>query len=574
MYFQTMHEVLTHWAIKKPEQKSCVFLEQNGDSTEITYFRLEQDAKTIAAALQQTGAKPGDRVLLVFSPGLDLIKAFWGCLYANLVAVLVHPPLNKKLMEKTHRIIHNCSPKILLLPEQSASRYADLFEAGEYLSTKNPSVVLTFESIFASRLPWQCPDYKSDDIALLQYTSGSTNSPKGVIITHGNLIDNLEKIKNSFEMNESSIMLGWLPPYHDMGLMGAILSPFFSGYPTYLMTPFAFLQNPLSWLQYITKYQITISGSPNFAYDYCVKRIKEEKKEGLDLSSWKVAFNGAEPIHYETMRRFYDAFKDYGFRKEAFYPCYGLAEATLLVASGQPLIPYQELNIKKSQLETHCIEILAQNDPKGYHLVSCGTVHHDIRIIHPETLEPCPPDTIGEIWINSKSVSRGYWNQPEETQEAFVSLSADSSKRFLRTGDLGFIHNEALYVTGRIKDLIILYGKNHYPQDIETSLKYCSFHDILGNNVAFVVSKNNEYLLTIVCELRHQQFETDELEALCNRIVELIYHEHTLEVSQIILVRRNAIPQTTSGKVKRRLCKELINNSELPIIHSWNLTDQ
>lgn len=574
MSFQSMYDVLNHWTTKKPHETAAFFLEQDEQKTEITYSHLEHDAKAIAAALQHAGAKAGDRVLLVFSPGLDLIKAFWGCIYANLVAVLIHPPLNKKLMEKAHRIIHNCSPKALLLTEQSAKRYAGVFEAGEYLATKSQAQVITIESIFSSPPLWRRPDYKLDDIALLQYTSGSTNYPKGVIITHRNLIDNLAKIKSSFGMSEQSIMFGWLPPYHDMGLMGAILSPIFCGYPTYLMTPFSFLQNPLLWLQYISKYKITISGSPNFAYNYCVKRIQEKNKAGLDLSSWEVAFNGAEPVHHETMEHFYQAFKNYGFRKEAFYPCYGLAEATLLAASGSPLIPYQELFISKSLLETHCIEILPPSYPEGYHLISSGTVHHDIQIVHPDTLESCPSDIVGEICISSPSIASGYWKQPEETQETFIPLDNDKNQLFLRTGDLGFMHNNELYVTGRIKDLIILYGKNHYPQDIEATLKFCSFHDLLGNIAAFVVSKNNEYLLTVVCELRTQLFETEELNELCNKIFEMIYNEHTLELTEIIFVRRNSIPQTTSGKVKRRLCRDLINTKELPIIHSWSLSEQ
>lgn len=573
MTFKSMYEVLNHWATNKPHETAAVFLEHNEQKTEITYSHLEHDAKVIAAALQHTGAKAGDRVVLVFSPGLDLIKAFWGCMYANLVAVLVQPPLNKKLMEKAHRVIRNCSTE-LVLTEQSTSRYADLFEAGEYLATEKQAQIITFESIFAAPLPWRCPNYTLDDLALLQYTSGSTNYPKGVMITHRNLIDNLTKIKNAFGMSEQSIMFGWLPPYHDMGLMGAILSPIFCGYPTYLITPFSFLQNPLLWLKYISKYNVTISGGPNFAYDYCVKRIKEEKKENLDLSSWEVAFNGAEPVHHDTMEHFHQAFKAYGFRKEAFYPCYGLAEATLLAASGSPLTAYQELFIRKSLLETDCIDVLPPNTPDSYQLVSSGSVHHDIKIIHPETLEPCDADMIGEICISSPSIASGYWKQPEETQQTFVPLNNNSNQLFLRTGDLGFMHNNELYVTGRIKDLIILYGKNHYPQDIEATLKYCSFHNLLGNIAAFVVSKNNEYLLTTVCELRVQQVETEELNEICNKIFQLIYNEHTLEIATIIFVRRNSIPQTTSGKVKRRLCRDMINTKELPIIHSWNISEQ
>jgi acyl-CoA synthetase (AMP-forming)/AMP-acid ligase II len=246
-----------------------------------------------------------------------------------------------------------------------------------------------------------------------------------------------------------------------------------------------------------------------------------------------------------------------------------------LASSGIPLIPYNTVTIKKSQLQVHKVDIVTEEVSNSYKLVSCGVMHHDIRIINPDTLEACSLDTIGEIWINSKSVAQGYWHDSEETQEYFSATikKSDEKKKYLRTGDLGFIHENELYITGRIKDLIILYGKNHYPQDIEASLKYCSMHDLLGNSAAFVVSQDHEYLLTVVCELKSQQFEHKELNDLCNQLFQLIYNEHTLEAAKIILTRRNSIPLTTSGKVKRKLCRELWINNQLPVLYQWNLNE-
>lgn len=575
MEFQSLIDVLYKRNKDTPKATACVFLEgRTATANSLSYQQLHQNATQIAARLQQSGVVVGDRVLLIFSPGLELISAFWGCLYAGAIAVPVFPPSNKKLMEKTHRIIRNSTPKVLLMSKQTLNKYQILFEEGEYLASANESMVLSYESIFIESIyNWLEPSLRSDDIAFLQYTSGSTSYPKGVMISHGNLLDNLEKIKLAFGSGEKSVIFGWLPPYHDMGLIGNILGPIYSAAPTYLMTPFSFLQNPLAWLQHITKYRVTISGSPNFAYDYCIKRIKEHKKEGLDLSSWQLAFNGAEPVHHGTMERFYQAFKDYGFRKEAFLPCYGLAEATLLVSSGKLLKPYKVLHIAKEQFQDHRVQFLAEDNPKSYRLVSSGVVYHDVRIIDPDTLEPCQSDVVGEIWLKSNSVASGYWQQEQETKLAFAANIKGEPKQqnFLRTGDLGFIHDNELYVTGRIKDLIILYGKNHYPQDIEASLAYCDFHAQLGTSAAFVKALENEYYLTVVCEVKNYRLDKKSYESLCNDIFKLIYQEHTLEAHKIVLVKRNNIPQTTSGKVKRSLCRDMLLSNDLETLFTWAL---
>lgn len=570
---QSLTDILMKWAEQKPTQTACAFIDDRENEVQMTYSELVEDAQQIAATINQAGIKPFDRVVLIIDPGLELIKVFFGCLFAKTTAVLVQPPLNKKLLEKTHRIIHNCEPTLIITPGKLAQRFEELFDSGEYLATYKPAQLIEYESLWQNPSKYIPVQSSGDDVALLQYTSGSTNYPKGVMITHGNLVDNLEKIKNAFHMHDQSVMFSWLPPYHDMGLMGGILAPIYTGYPTYLTTPFAFLKKPLLWLKAISTHQVTISGAPNFAYDYCVKKIKDDKKSELDLSSWEVAFNGAEPVHHHTMQHFYDAFKACGFRKEAFYPCYGLAESTLLAASGIPLKPYQSLNIKKTELQTNRVEIMPEQSVHTYQLVSSGFLHHETLIVNPDTLEPCESDTIGEIWLRSESIAKGYWNQPDETKEIFIQTMPGETNElpFLRTGDLGFIHDNELYVTGRIKDLIILHGKNHYPQDIEATLKYCTHHELFGLSAAFVKTENNEYLLSVVCELMNQRLGHEELDNLCNHLFRLIYHEHTLEIHEMVFIRRNAMPQTTSGKVKRKACRMLLANDELPVLHHWRL---
>jgi len=342
------------------------------------------------------------------------------------------------------------------------------------------------------------------------------------------------------------------------------------------MSPFSFLQNPVSWLKNITQYKATISGSPNFAYDYCVKRIKEEKKQGLDLSSWHIAFNGAEPIRKETLEQFYQAFKDYGFRKETFYPCYGLAEATLLVSGGIPGMPYNSVTLTKEQYQDHRVHFAEEASPGSHNLISCGRMIQQIKIIDPDTRIPCDPDQVGEIWVQSESVSKGYWLQDKETKHAFNgTIKGDESKQtYLRTGDLGFIHNQELYVTGRIKDLIILYGKNHYPQDIEYSILHSPFHNQLGKCAAFVIQVEHEYKLTVMCEVKNKFMDTNAQDELFNSIFELIYQIHQLEIHTIVLIPLKAMPHTTSGKIRRNFCRTHLLDNTLPVVATWQLEDK
>ncbi|QMT61114.1 fatty acyl-AMP ligase [Legionella sp. PC997] len=564
-------DAVRYRALHTPEKMSCTFLNRNLEEP-MTFGELDERARAIAAHLQQHGAKPGDRILLLFSPGLPLIQAFFGCLYAGCIAVPIYPPAQAKLVDKAHRIIQNAQPVFVIMTADHLVKFASIDQKGTPHLDKVPC--LAIDNIESPLSPfWQPPLIREHDIAFLQYTSGSTMHPKGVMVTHRNLLDNIHKIYTAFQLNTETISFSWLPPHHDMGLIGYILTPIYAAVPAYLMSPFSFLQNPLSWLQNISKYRATISGSPNFAYDYCVKRIKEEKKQGLDLSCWQIASNGAEPIRKETLEHFYHAFKDYGFHKEAFFPCYGLAEATLLVTGATPGTPYRALALCKKQYQDHRVHFAPKESSQSHSLISCGRFMQTVKIVDPDTRTLCNNDQIGEIWVHSASVAQGYWQQDEETQHTFHGeiVNDPTNQLYLRTGDLGFVHEGELYVTGRIKDLIILYGKNHYPQDIEYTLLHSQVDVFLGKCAAFVIQREHEYELTVMCEVKNRCMSSEEHDDLFNTIFELIYQTHQLEIHNIILIPLKAMPHTTSGKVRRNFCRKHLLDKTLPIIASWRL---
>lgn len=558
-------------ALQTPQQVSCIFVDKDHEE-KMTYAELDQQARAIAAQLQARKVQPGARILLLFAPGLPLIQAFIGCLYAGCVAVPIYPPAQEKLRDKALRIIANAKPVVALMTASHLSAFTTTTQQGiSYLGNVPCFAVETIEPALSAH--WQAPRLTKQDVAFLQYTSGSTMHPKGVMISHQNLIDNADKMYTTYEMNEETILFSWLPPHHDMGLIGAILTPIYGGIPSITMSPFAFLENPVSWLQNISKYQATISGSPNFAYDYCVKRIKEEKKQGLDLSSWLIAANGAEPIRKETLEHFYQAFKDYGFKHEAFFPCYGLAEATLLVTCNTPGKQYRTLTLAKEEYQDHRVHFAEENSPGSHNLVSCGRLRQTVKIVDPDSLTLCANDQVGEIWVHSDSVAQGYWHQEEETAHAFHGkINGETAAQvYLRTGDLGFIHDEELYVTGRIKDLIILYGKNHYPQDIEYSIQHAPIQSKLGKCAAFVIQMDHEYQLTVVCEVKDALLSPTEQETLFNDIFAAIYKAHQLEVHRIVLIPPREMPYTTSGKIRRNFCRNALLDHSLPLVASWQL---
>ncbi|HEY3571967.1 MAG TPA: amino acid adenylation domain-containing protein, partial [Thermoanaerobaculia bacterium] len=537
----TVAGLLRARAAERPEQVAFTFLtDGESEGVSLTYGELDRRAAGVAAALAAS-VPPGERALLLYPPGLDFIVAFFGCLYAGVVAVPAYPPRpNDRSQSRLRAIAHDATPR------------AALTTAAILAGTVEPRGLLAVAPELGG-LRWIATDSLSGDngsplpepapgsIAFLQYTSGSTATPKGVMVTHANLLHNERMIGAAFDMDESSMVVGWLPLYHDMGLIGNVLQPLHAGGRCVLMSPVAFLQRPMRWLEAISRHRGTVSGGPNFAYELCLRKAAPEALAGLDLSSWKVAFNGAEPVRASTLERFAEAFAACGFRREAFYPCYGLAEATLFVTGGHG-----------SRVERE--------------RVSCGRIWMGQRVVTvgPETGEERPAGEEGEIWISGPSVARGYWENEEATARDFHAFLPTGEGPFLRTGDLGFLSGGELYVTGRLKDLIILRGRNHYPQDVELTAERGHPDLQPGGGAAFSVEIAGEERLVVVHEVaRHRRGGVEEIAEAVRRAVAA---EHEVQVHEVVLIRQAGLPKTSSGKVQRRLCRELYLRDELPVV--------
>ncbi|NJL19576.1 MAG: fatty acyl-AMP ligase, partial [Leptolyngbyaceae cyanobacterium SM1_3_5] len=520
------------------------FLTDGETQTEqLSYRQLDEQARSIAAHLQALRLE-GERALLLYPPGLELIAAFFGCLYAGVIAVPAYPPRRNQKADRIRAIAQNAQPAVVLTV-RSLQDAIDL-----------PGRCIATDAIAPAASEWRSPDVEADAIAFLQYTSGSTSQPKGVCITHRNLLHNLSLVYQKFGHSPQSRCVIWLPPYHDMGLIGGILQPLYGNFPLTLMSPVAFLQKPDRWLQAISRDRATTSGAPNFAYERCLK-ISPEQRSRLDLSSWEVAFVGAEPIRVETLDRFAEAFAECGFRREAFYPCYGLAEATLFVSGGKKSDSPSILTVEKTALKQHRVAI----DPAGERLVSCGQVVDQVAIVDPETLVPCAIDRIGEIWLAGTSVAQGYWNQTDPAFEAMLN-----GQPFLRTGDLGFLHNGELFVTGRLKDIMIIRGQNYYPQDIEATI--AQSHPALQPNAgaAFVDSGDR---LVVVQEVTREQWRSIDVDAAIAAVRSAVSQQHQLQVEAIALLKPNSIPKTSSGKIQRFACREGFEQGKLEAIAQW-----
>lgn len=552
-------DILDWRARKQTHQLAYRFLlDDVNDAIVCSYAELDRKARCIARNLQSI-TEPGDRVLLLFPPGLDFIFAYFGCLYAKVIAVPAYPPHPRRL-ERTlpmiRGIIKDASPKAALVTKtlydviNSKTTVASEFPEINWSSTD----VNANEPSYVDSEPPQC---STEDLAFIQYTSGSTDDPKGVMVSHGNILDNLGHIEKEFDLSAESNAVFWLPPYHDMGLIGGILQALYTGYPLTLLSHFSFLQKPYRWLQAISQFQANVSGAPNFGYDLCTKKIKPEQLDSLDLSRWRVAFNGAEKVHYETMTNFADYFQSCGFNKKAFSPCYGLAEATLMVTGGlYDRLPLTK-NLVTSKLRQDKVRISSNNDADATKIVGCGHVssNQKVLIVNPDTLEQCQADEIGEIWVSGKNKTQGYWNEPEETERTFnAQLSNGDNGAFLRTGDLGFITQRELFITGRIKDLIISGGNNHYPNDIEKTIEMSFPASNTLRGVAFSIQVDEEEKLVILVELNHKLVEKVEL--IKKTIIKSVTEKHELHIHDIRFIQLGELRRTSSGKLKRYLCRK------------------
>lgn len=551
-------DILRWRAANQPQRLAYRFL-VDGEFEEITmaYGELDRRARSIAASLQSV-AKPGDRALLLFPPGLDFVAAYFGCLYAQVIAIPAYPPHAARI-EKTlpvvRRIVADARPSVALLTTALFNGFAtqkpteDAFRELKWLATDGDEGNSRAED-------WQQPIIGGNDLAFLQYTSGSTSAPRGVMVSHHNLLHNLGLIERAFGLSDNSHTVFWLPPYHDMGLIGGILQALYSGYPVTLISQMMFLQRPVRWLQAISRFRATCSGGPNFAYDLCLRKVKPEQREQLDLSSWEVAFNGAEPVYHKTLDQFADYFAPCGFRREAFLPCYGLAESTLIVSGEQKARPPLIRCLTYAGLEENraVISVVETDDSRA--VVSCGPVLSGLKanIVHPETLAPCAADQIGEIWLSGPSVATGYWNKPSESEITFGARIAGSNEgMFMRTGDLGFLYEGELYITGRLKDLIICDGKNHYAHDIEKTVEAAHPAIRPAGCAVFSITREGRESVVIIAEVEYKMAGM-AADAIKN-IRQAVAAEHEVPVSDIKLIAPGGIPRTTSGKIRRFLCK-------------------
>jgi amino acid adenylation domain-containing protein len=556
---QTLVALLRHRALRRPDHRAYTFLlDGEGEAVHLSYGELDRQARSIAARLQALGVQ-GERALLLYPPGLQYAAAFFGCLYAGVTAVPVYPPRPNRPDPRFLAILSDARARVVLTTSDI------LPNAERLLPAAAPVVWLATDGLDRERAEeWNDPGVGPDQLAFLQYTSGSTSAPKGVMVSHGNLIHNERLIQRAFGVTAESVVVGWLPLYHDMGLIGNLLQPLWAGCSCVLMSPVDFLQKPLRWLSALSRYGGTVSGGPNFAYDLCARKVRPEDRAALDLSRWEVAFNGAEPVRAETLDRFAAAFASCGFRREALFPCYGLAEATLFVTgAGRAEAPVVG-RFRAPQLERN--EAVA--DEAGRPLVSSGrAIEQELAIVDPEGAR-LPAGKVGEIWVAGPSVAQGYWSRPEPSEATFRARAADGSGPWLRTGDLGFLAEGELFVTGRAKDLVIIRGRNHYPQDIELTVERSHPSLRPGCAAAFSVEEAGEERLVVVQELRREARGADTAEAL-EAIRRAVAEEHEVQLQAVVLIRTATLPKTSSGKVRRHACREAYLEGSLAAIAAW-----
>ncbi|MEL6813759.1 MAG: fatty acyl-AMP ligase [Cyanobacteria bacterium J06598_3] len=577
-------EILRYRAQHQPNQVAYIGLE-NGEteSARLTYAQLDQQAQAIAAHLQTLGAADSP-VLLTFplSDGLSFTAAFFGCLYAGAIAITAWPPLNESLLSELQY-------KAADAKVQFALTTAPLLSQSKIAFTATPPLnqihwVATDQLPPATADSWEIPAITSDSLAYLQYTSGSTGLPKGAMISHGNVLDNLNLIYNTCQYTTQDIGICWLPLYHDLGLVGAVIQPVYAGGPAVMMSPVDFILKPLRWLQAISRYRGTTSGGPNFAFELCIRKITPAQIAQLDLSSWAIAVNGAEPVLADTLDRFSKTFAPAGFNPSAFCPAYGMAETTVMVSMNDRQSSPVVKNVQRHALTQNRIEpalssnqsALSDEQSKSRTVVGCGqiTAEHPIAIVDPDTLQRCEENQVGEIWVGGGSVAKGYWNRTEETEKTFHAYIEKSNEGpFLRTGDLGFLQNQELFITGRLKDMIILWGNNHYPHFLEATVEQSHPSLRPAGVAAFGVEVNGEERLVIVQEIESKYLRSLNPEEVIGAIRLNLGMQHMLEPHAIALLRPGSTPKTPTGKTQRRACKAKYLAGELNVIAQWQHED-
>jgi acyl-CoA synthetase (AMP-forming)/AMP-acid ligase II len=589
-------DLLLECARRRADQTAYSFFDPAKPHLEtLTFGALLEEVKGLAVWLRERGAE-AERCLLLLPPGLGYLKAFLACQLAGTIAVPAYFPDVSRLDRSLPRLLQmvrdsnarfalttsSLSPLLQPLAIQrsalgllSSSNLARKLIGLE--QTERLSILSVPESSQASAAPrWKNPGVGPNTLSFLQYTSGSTHDPKGVVLTHGNLLANLEASCRVFGLDEGWRSVIWLPPYHDMGLIGGLLAAIYGGFRCDLMSPMTFLQRPISWLEAISRPgngEKVVSGGPNFAFELCLRRVNVEQRKKLDLSRWEVAFCGAEPVRHETLECFAEMFEPTGFRYGSFLPCYGLAESTLIV-SGRLVRddPMHVFHVAQRSVEEGRAERAAPEDAGARALVSSGfpVPEHRVVIVNPGTGTERMEREVGEVWVSGPSVAQGYWRQREKTREVFEARIASGEGPFLRTGDLGFLDGEGrLFITGRIKDMVIVGGRKHYPHDIEATVQ--EVHGCLrtGGGTAFATQGASGESLVIVQEVSLDRLPEDR-DALLRRIREEVVSAHDISPSAVVLVRERTIPKTSSGKLQRSATRALFESDKLKVVARWS----
>lgn len=557
--------------------------EKAEEGTSWNYRELDLRTRAVAALLQREGLT-GKPVLLLHPPGLDYIAGFLGCLYAGAVAVPAYPPDTRRFGQTM--------PRLAAIARDSGATHALTTEAlSRFAATKRREMdslgLAGLRWLALSELgtdgadTWHEPVVGSDATAFLQYTSGSTSSPKGVMVSNGNLLHNLRSIHRRLEHDAGSGMVSWLPPYHDMGLIGGILTPLYGGFPAHLMSAMSFVRQPLLWLETLSRTRASTSVAPNFGFEHCVRRITDEQRDGLDLSHWRLALNGAEPVRADTLDQFTERFAACGFERRALLPCYGLAEATLMVtgvgAHEPPPVgafasaalgagvaePVPDAAVPDTAVPDAAVPDAATPEAAGarsgraVRLVGCGPAVDgvDVAVVDPDTRRRIDSEGhIGEIWIAGGSVAHGYWGRPEASEATFrARIEGEGPTPFLRTGDLGFLKGGHLHVVGRIKDVVIVQGRNHYPQDVELTVERADEAVRAGSGAAFSIEVAGAEELVVVHEVESRRL--DGAPALLAKLRAAIAEEHDVTPHAVVLLKRSTVHRTTSGKIQRQACK-------------------
>lgn len=561
-------EILRFRAAHQTDRPAYIFdLDGRGGEVSVTYGELDHAARRVASELRAR-TSPGDRALLLYPTGRDFLAAFMGCLYAGVVCIPLFPPRASRRTGRLRLVINDSEARLALTPASG------LDEVRRHLKEEG---VEALEVLAAGIEPksvggsWADSPPAPSDVAYLQYTSGSTSQPKGVMVTHRNLIYNCSYMAGVYGLSSESTAVTWLPHFHDFGLVDGLLNPLFIGCPVVVLSPAQFARRPIVWLEAITRHRATHSGSPNFGFDLCLRKVRPEQRAELKLDSWETAPNGGEPVRSRTLNAFSEYFAPSGFNRRTFLPAFGLAEATLMVTGGRKEDPPTVLHVDGPELERGRVVALPAHSEKSRPLVGCGFAHRDmeVAIVDPQSHRICAEGSVGEIWVGGPTLPAGYWGRPEATALTFRASTEDGRGPFMRTGDLGFLQGDELFVAGRLKDMIIIRGGNYYPHDVEWVAEEAHASLQRGRAAAFAVDSEQGERLVVAIEMArsHRHATHQHLEEIASAIRAAVAEEFEIDVYSVVLLRPATMPMTSSGKIQRHACRNLFLQSELDVVH-------